>query len=151
MKQLENIIIPMGGLGKRFKKYKFNTIKPLIQIDDKCILEKSLMYLPNTKNLYFIIKKNIFKKSRVLKKIAKEKNVKFFFLNSNTLGQADTISQVQKKLPVNEESIIHSCDYILKFNIDYFIKLKKKCDVIIFSTKLKSKIVNKYVNKLTII
>tara|TARA_B100000579_G_C22778310_1_gene827829 strand:+ start:273 stop:1052 length:780 start_codon:yes stop_codon:yes gene_type:complete len=144
MKQLENIIIPMGGLGKRFKKYKFNTIKPLIQIDDKCILEKSMMYLPKAKNMYFVIKKNIFKKSRVLKKIAKEKNVKFFFLNSNTLGQADTISQVQKKLPINEESIIHSCDYILKFNIDYFIKLKKKCDVIIFSTKLKSQIVNNY-------
>ena len=52
MKQLENIIIPMGGLGKRFKKYKFNTIKPLIQIDDKCILEKSMMYLPKTKNIF---------------------------------------------------------------------------------------------------
>ena len=60
----------MGGLGKRFKKYKFNTIKPLIQIDDKCILEKSMMYLPNAMNIYFIIKKSIFNKSRVLKKIA---------------------------------------------------------------------------------
>lgn len=144
MKQLENIIIPMGGLGKRFKKHKFRTIKPLIQVDDKCILEKSMMYLPKSKNIYLIIKKSIFDKSRVLKKIAKQENIKFFFLSSNTLGQADTISNVQKSLPISKEAIIHSCDYILKFNVDYFLEMKKKCDVIIFSTKLKNKIVNNY-------
>ena len=144
MKKIKNIIIPMGGLGKRFKKYKFNTIKPLIQIDDKCILEKSMMYLPNAMNIYFIIKKRIFNKSRVLKKIAKKKNVKFIFLNSNTRGQADTITRVKKNFSLEEESVIHSCDYILKFNIDHFLKLKKKCDVIIFSTKLKNQVVNDY-------
>ncbi len=144
MKKIDNIIIPMGGLGKRFRKHRFNTTKPLIQIDDKCILEKSMMYLPSAKNVYFIIKKDIFNKSRVLKKIAKEKNVKFVFLNSNTLGQADTVARVKESFSISEESIIHSCDYILKFNIKNFLKLKKKCDVIIFSTKLKSQIINNY-------
>lgn len=36
---IKNIIIPMAGLGKRFKENNFSTIKPLIRIDKNTILE----------------------------------------------------------------------------------------------------------------
>ena len=47
---IKNIIIPMAGLGSRFKKENFTTIKPLITIDNKSILEESLKELPHSKN-----------------------------------------------------------------------------------------------------
>ena len=39
---VDNIIVPMAGLGVRFKKNNFSTIKPLIKVDHQCILEKSI-------------------------------------------------------------------------------------------------------------
>lgn len=47
-KIIKNLIIPMAGKGERFKKYNFKTIKPLIQIDKECILEKSIKNLPKS-------------------------------------------------------------------------------------------------------
>ena len=34
---VSNIILPMAGLGTRFKKKNFGTIKPLIKVDHQCI------------------------------------------------------------------------------------------------------------------
>ena len=48
----------MAGLGSRFKKENFSTIKPLITIDNKSILEESLKELPHSKNKIVILKKN---------------------------------------------------------------------------------------------
>ena len=39
---IKNIIIPMAGLGERYKKNNFSTIKPLITIDKKSIFEESI-------------------------------------------------------------------------------------------------------------
>ena len=60
---IKNIIIPMAGLGSRFKKKNFSTIKPLITIDNKSILEESLKELPHSKKKIAILKKKIFKAS----------------------------------------------------------------------------------------
>ena len=46
---INNIVIPMAGLGTRFKKDNFLTIKPLIKIDKNSILEHSIAELPSSK------------------------------------------------------------------------------------------------------
>ena len=61
-----------------------------------------------------------------------------------TLGQADTCYKVAKYLNPNEEVFINSCDYELKYNEKKFYNLKKKSDVIIFVSKLKTKIINNF-------
>lgn len=43
-----------------------------------------------------------------------------------------------------EDALIHSCDYILKFNLNKFFNLKKSSDVIIFVSKLEDKIVQDF-------
>ena len=48
---IKNLIIPMAGLGSRFKKENFSTIKPIITIDkNNCILKSRLKELPNALN-----------------------------------------------------------------------------------------------------
>ena len=71
---IKNLIIPMAGLGSRFKKENFSTIKPLITIDkNNCIFEESIKELPESKNKIAIINKKVFNKYSILRKIIYEK------------------------------------------------------------------------------
>ena len=141
---VSNIILPMAGLGVRFKKNNFGTIKPLIQVDNQCILEKSISKLPNSKNKLIILKKEIYEKYSNLRKLIKKNNFKSLLLNKNTLGQSDTCYKAKKLINSNQDVLIHSCDYILRFSRKKFLSLKKDCDAIIFTYKLKSRTVNNY-------
>ena len=141
---IKNIIIPMAGLGSRFKKKNFSTIKPLITIDNKSILEESLKELPHSKKKIAILKKKIFNKYSIFKKIFKNNNIKNFLLDKNTLGQSDTCYKAKKFISQKEDLFIHSCDYIMKYSQKKFFELRSKSDVIIFTYKLKSSIVNNY-------
>ena len=143
---VSNIVLPMAGLGIRFKKKNFGTIKPLIKIDHQCILEKSISKLPNSKNKLIILKKEIYEKYSNLRKLIKKNNFKSLLLNKNTLGQADTCYKAKGLINNNQDVFIHSCDYILRFSKKKFFALKKRSDVIIFTYKLKSRIVNNYSN-----
>jgi len=141
---INNLILPMAGLGKRFKKYNFKTIKPLILVDKECILEKSLKHIPKVKKKYLILNKKILDKSNVLKKIVQKNKIIAFPLTKKTLGQADTVNKLEKIIKIDEDALIHSCDYILNFNIKKFLKLKKISDVIIFVSKLENQIIKNY-------
>ena len=141
---VRNIIVPMAGLGVRFKKNNFSTIKPLIKVDHQCILEKSILKLPVSTNKLIILKNEIYEKYSNLRKLIKKNNFKSLLLNKNTLGQADTCYKAKKLINGSQDVFIHSCDYILRFSKEKFFRLKKTCDVIIFTYKLKSRIVKNY-------
>ena len=141
---IKNIIIPMAGLGKRFKKENFSTIKPLITIDKKSIFEEAINDLPFSQNKTAIINKKIFNKYLVLDKILKKNNINSFLLDKETLGQSDTCYKVKKLINEKEDLFIHSCDYIIKYSYKEFKKLSLKCDVIIFTHRLKSSIIKNY-------
>ena len=119
---IKNIIIPMAGLGKRFKKNNFSTIKPLIQIDNS----------------------TIFDKYGVVKKILKKNKISPFLLDKDTLGQSDTCYKVINKINHEEDLFIHSCDYVMKYSYKKFLKTIKNSDVVIFTYRLKSTIVKNY-------
>ncbi len=141
---VENIIIPMAGHGSRFKDNNFNTIKPLIQVDHECILEKSMSHLPNSKNKIIILKKDLFNKYSNLRSLIFKKKFNELLLKNNTLGQADTCYKSKDIINLEEDVLIHSCDYILRYSKNEFFELKKKYDVIIFTFKLRSKIIKNY-------
>ena len=141
---IKNLVIPMAGLGKRFQKKNFSTVKPLITIDKKSIFEESINDLPFSKNKIAIINKKIFDKYQVLKNILKKNNIKNFLLNHETLGQSDTCYKAKRLIKKEEDLFIHSCDYIMKYSHKEFKKITSKSDVIIFTYKLKSSIVKNY-------
>ena len=141
---IKNIIIPMAGLGERYKKNNFSTIKPLITIDKKSIFEESIQDLPNSKKKTAIINNKVFQKYTILKKILKKNNINNFLLEKETLGQSDTCYKAKAIINGDEDLFIHSCDYIMKYSLKKFKKEILKCDVIIFTYKLKSSIVKNY-------
>mgnify|MGYP006114162449 FL=1 len=134
----------MAGLGERFKKNNFSTIKPLIRIDDSTILEESIKELPRSKKKICILKKDIFDKYGVVKKILKKNKISPFLLDKDTLGQSDTCYKVINKINHDEDLLIHSCDYIMKYSYKKFLKTIKNSDVVIFTYRLKSTIVKNY-------
>lgn len=141
---LDYIIIPMAGLGSRFKKYNFKTIKPMILVDNKSILEKSIMDLPNAKSKIIILNEKIYNKYPLMKKIFIKNNLNKILLKKPTLGQADTVYKTKELLNNGKNALIHSCDYILKFSKKKLKNLTSSYDVIIFVYKLKSRIVKNY-------
>tara|TARA_B100001964_G_scaffold234432_1_gene293076 strand:+ start:28 stop:819 length:792 start_codon:yes stop_codon:yes gene_type:complete len=143
-KSVRNIIVPMAGLGIRFKRNNFWTLKPLIKVDHQCILEKSISKLPHSSNKLIILKSKLYEKYSNLKKLIKKNGFKSLLLENNTLGQADTCHKAEKLINSNQDVLIHSCDYILRFSTKKFFDMKKNCDVIIFTYKLKSRVVKNY-------
>lgn len=134
----------MGGIGKRFKKKNFSTIKPLIMIENKSILEESIKELPDSYNKIAILNKKIYNKYPVFKKILDKNNIKKFLLDKQTLGQSDTCYKAKNMANEENDLFIHSCDYVMKYSNSKFKKLCKDCDVIIFTYKLRSSLVNNY-------
>jgi bifunctional N-acetylglucosamine-1-phosphate-uridyltransferase/glucosamine-1-phosphate-acetyltransferase GlmU-like protein len=141
---IDNIIIPMAGLGQRFKKNNFSTIKPLILIENTTILENSIKELPLAKRKYCILKKDIFDKYSLIKKILNKNKISPYLLSADTLGQSDTCYKIINYINPKEDLFIHSCDYVMKYSYKKFIKQTIGADVIIFTYKLKSTIVKNY-------
>ncbi len=142
---IKNLIIPMAGLGSRFKKENFSTIKPLITIDkNNCIFEESIKELPNAFNKIAILNKKVFVKYSILRKILSKNKINHLLLDKETLGQSDTCFKSKNLINLNEDLFIHSCDYVMKYSYKKFKKLSLKSDVIIFTIKLKSSIVKNY-------
>ena len=141
---LDYIIIPMAGLGSRFQKSNFKTIKPMILVDNKSILEKSIMDLPNAQSKIIILNEKIYNKYPVMEKIFVKNNLNKILLKKPTLGQADTVYKTKNFLNLENNALIHSCDYILKFSKKKLKNLTSNYDVIIFVHKLKSRIVKNY-------
>lgn len=134
----------MAGVGKRFKKEKFSTIKPLIKIDERSILEESIIDLPFSKKKIIILNKRIYDKYSIIRKIIKNNNFSKLLLKKKTLGQSDTCYKTKNLISQDEDLMIHSCDYIMKYSLQKFKKIKSKFDVLIFTYKLKSALVKNY-------
>lgn len=104
-----NIIIPLGGIGKRFKDNNYNLPKQLINVMGKPILYWLLDNLNISKNDKIIIPYNKellnYNFEDRLKKDY-DYNFVFFILPKHTQGAAETLYLALKELNLNDEPII---------------------------------------------
>ena len=129
--------MPMAGKGKRFKKEKFLIHKPFIKINDNYMFLEASKCMPNANKWIFIYKPISKKKYNIEKQlpINLKKKTKVLYLKKNTLGQADTCLRAEKYINSNSSVFIHSCDNFISFDKQKYLKLIKKYDAIIFTTK----------------
>ena len=122
------IIIPIGGIGKRFKENNCKTPKALINIYEKPIISYLLDNL-NTDNIdyIFIPYNKEYKKYRFEDFLIKNYpniNFKFFCLENNTRGAAETINiginnlNEKRDIPVLclDSDNFYTCDIISQWN-----------------------------------
>jgi len=116
------ILIPLGGIGKRFKDNNYKKPKALINVLGEPIIFHLLDNLKLTNELVYIVYNNEYKKYRfedLLKKKYPELTLLFMCLDNNTKGAAETINIALKNLNIPDEPILcldgdnfYKCDVI---------------------------------------
>jgi len=119
-----NIVIPMAGLGSRFKTEGFKLPKPIIEVNGKTLIEHSVSTLGVEGNYIFITRK--FEEDQynyLLSKKLKElyPNSTEIILDSPTRGAVETVLHSKDLIDNDEPLIITNCDQITEWNSQDFI------------------------------
>jgi len=147
-----NIIIPIGGIGQRFRNEGFLMPKPLISVKGKPMifrvienlnLEKddviSIIYNPELKNYSF---------ESLIRKEFPLLNINFLQLNDNTRGAAETVVfglENLTELDLNKEIIVLDCDTIYHEDIIGKYKTEKNKNSIFFFNDTENKPIFSYI------
>lgn len=134
------IVIPMSGLGSRFKSAGIDTPKPLIKVDGKTLIEHSVESLGIDGQYIFVTRKydnedHNKSLSKILKSL-KPDSIEIM-LDKNQLGAAD--AALYAKDYIGDDSlIITNCDQRLEWNSDDFMSFisSSNCDgaVVLFKS-----------------
>jgi len=116
-------LIPSCGIGQRFLIKNKKNFKPLVKVDKKFMITKTIQSLPISKKNITIIRKDHDQKYNFKSKILKNnKNSEVLILNKKTDGMATTCYQYIKDFKKKTPLLISSCDYAVIFDEE---KLKK--------------------------
>lgn len=122
------IIIPMSGLGSRFKNAGYDDPKPLIMVDGKPIIEHVVNLFPNEKNISFICNDKHLKETdmkNVLKHICPTGNI-YEVPVEGRQGPVHATSLIFDNINDNEEVIVSYCDYGTWWNYEKFLEDTRK-------------------------
>lgn len=134
-KIVDNIVVPMAGLGQRFKNEGFIEPKPLIQVSGKPMIQQVLEHTPQSNRVVFVTRTEIgnldFLKN-ACEKTNRECQIKY--LTDVTEGQAISTLNGLENIPDSESVLVTACDNIAFFNEEKLEKLIKdsNIDVIVF-------------------
>jgi len=123
------IVMPMAGMGSRFKVDGYDIPKPLIKVNDMTLVEHSVTSLNIDGDYIFITRKFDDEKhneelSRLLKKL--KPNSVEIRIDKPTRGAAETAMFARTLINNDDELIITNCDQILKWNSDAFLESTRK-------------------------
>ena len=112
-----NILIPMAGAGSRFKEAGYIFPKPLIEIDNKPMIQWVIESLNLEGNFIFIVQKEHQEKYNInsVLKILKP-NCKIIELDHITEGAACTTFLAKKLINTNNQLIIANSDQYIKWD-----------------------------------
>ena len=138
-----NIIIPIGGLGQRFKDEGYLIPKPLISVLGKTMIYRVIDNLNlNDEDTIYIVYNNQLKEfnfENLIKFYFPKKNIKFISLDHVTKGASETILYGLNEMPVKElekEFLVLDCDTFYEEDIlDQYRKSDNKNMVFYFEDK----------------
>lgn len=127
-----NIIIPLGGLGKRFSEFGYRLPKPLIRLFFKPIIFWLLDNLSINKNdnVYLICNKFL-KKYRFEDEIKKKyPNYNIIYLETNTRGAAETIFIGTQNIVNDTETILLDGDTFYGIDVLALYRMSKQKNMV---------------------
>ncbi len=137
------VVIPLGGIGKRFSDMGYTDPKPLIKVLGKEIIFYLIENLKTRREdkLYIVYNKNL-EKFSFERQLSKFIGVNFLKLNRQTSGPVETIYKITRILEKNEKHnslLILDADTFYKKNIIKMID-KKNHSIFYHKTKIKDPI-----------
>jgi dTDP-glucose pyrophosphorylase len=124
-----NIVIPMAGLGSRFKDAGYIKPKPFIDVNGVSMIERVLknLYIPNSRFILIGRQEHIDEESITVEKIKfKYKNTIFIGINKLTEGTVCTILYAKSYIDNDSPLLIANSDQIVDINIQDFISDSKQ-------------------------
>lgn len=127
MEKTLQILIPMGGLGQRFREAGYNTPKPLIDVNGVPMFKKALATYDSykgDKTYIFIIRKDTDDEYNIGKQILEIlPNAKIKILNHNTRGAVETCLIAEDFINPELPLVIMDCD--ISFDSKNYFELIK--------------------------
>jgi len=127
-----NIIIPIGGLGQRFKDEGYLMPKPLISVLGKTMIYRVIdnLNLNDEDTIYIVYNSQLkeFNFENLVKFYFPKKNIKFISLDHVTKGASETILYGLNEMPVKElekEFLVLDCDTFYEEDI---LEMYRKSD-----------------------
>ena len=108
------LIIPMSGIGKRFREKGYKLPKPFIQISGKSIIEHVIEMFPGVEDILFIVNRDHYEDPELN---LKEKLLRFAptaqiaVIAPHKLGPAWAISQAKDFVKLDDPVVINYCDF----------------------------------------
>lgn len=117
------IVLTLSGNSERFTSQGY-TIKPLIEIHGKQLLDYALDMYPTVKDgdFIFVVKDENVLTYRIDDIIRAKKHSVVYPIPKNHLGPVFSISHIFDKIPDDEEIVVSYCDLTQKWDFDAFIK-----------------------------
>ena len=112
-----NVLIPMAGQGKRFRRAGYATYKPFVPIFDKPMIEYVLDAFPPNVTRRVLVDPTLLA-DRELDLLRRHPGVVVHFVPSHDLGPAYTIYQARHELPLDESFFIAYCDIYWTWKYD---------------------------------
>ena len=119
------IIIPMSGLGKRFAIEGYKDPKPLINVDEKPMIEHVINLFNKDNDKFIFICNSLHLKETNMKQILSKicpKGQIFEVPVYGRKGPVHAVSLIFDKIPNNEEIIVSYCDYGTQWKYENFLK-----------------------------
>jgi len=116
-----NIVIPMAGLGNRFRDSGFDLPKPLIDINGVSMIEKAIRSLDIEGRYIFIIRETDYSNDlcKILTNVVPDCIIKKIY--HVTDGPACTVNHVREYINNSSELIVANCDQIMWWNGSSFL------------------------------
>ncbi len=138
-----NIVIPMAGAGQRFRNEGYTISKPAIPTIDRrtgkilpmvVCATKDLPGADDAKNKIIYIDRSFHREEGVEDRIKEYyPQASFITIEKLTRGQACTCLLAKEIINNAESLLIAGCDNGMVYDVDQFLELTKKCDVIVFT------------------
>ena len=131
------ILIPLGGIGKRFIDFGYKVPKPLIKICGDEIINKVISSLKTTKNdrIYILYNPDLELYNFESRVLAKNNKINFFKLPKQTGGPAETINifcKFMKDEQINESVFILDGDVFFTYDVLSVLREVKKNSILYF-------------------
>lgn len=130
MKTLQ-ILMPMGGLGQRFRDQGYDTPKPLIEVDGVAMFQKALAAYddyPGDKRHLFVIRKDTDEEYALADRIRSLlPDAQIIVLTHNTGGAVETCLIAEEMIDPELPLVIMDCDITFDAPL-YFEKMKEAVD-----------------------
>jgi NDP-sugar pyrophosphorylase family protein len=117
------LVVPMSGVGQRFKDKGYNLPKPFIEIGGKPMVQHVVEMFPGLEDVLFIVNREHYEDKELKIESRLERispNAKIAVIDSHKLGPAWAVLQASKYINLSSPVVVNYCDFACTWDFSAF-------------------------------